>query len=66
MGVLLVLGKLVIVGERWLEEGFQVPLVGVVCAVVGISSLLVAVFVGMGESPEDWPLSFRECAQPEI
>jgi hypothetical protein len=50
MGVLLVLGKLVIVGGRWLEESFQVPLVGVVCAIVGISSLLVAAFVG-GESP---------------
>lgn len=46
MGVLLVLGKAVIVGAHLIDHDFQVPLVGVVCAVVGTSSLLVAAFVG--------------------
>ena len=53
MGALLVLGKAIIVGANWAEQGFQVPIVGVVCSVVGASSLLIAAFVGAVTSRED-------------
>ncbi len=47
MGALLVLGKILIVGGRTYTLGFlTIDFVGVVCLVVGISSLLVALFVG--------------------
>lgn len=51
MGLLLVLGKAIIVGARWFDLGlFHLPLVGVICLVAGVCTLLVALFVGSGPS----------------
>jgi hypothetical protein len=46
MGILLVLAKVLIVVARWPEHGLHLPLVGVICLVVGVSSLLIASLVG--------------------
>ena len=47
MGILLVIAKVVIMGGRSMDLGFiTVHFVGVVCLVVGVSSLLVALFIG--------------------
>lgn len=54
MGVLLLVGKGIIVSTRWFDEGFlHLPLVGIVCLVAGATSLLIALFVGGGASSED-------------
>lgn len=54
MGLLLVLGKGTIVTARWMSEGsFHLPVVGVVCLVAGLFSLLLALFVGKASPPED-------------
>ncbi len=54
MGVLLLLGKVIIVSTRWFDEGFlHLPLVGIVCLVAGVTSLLIALFVGGDASSED-------------
>lgn len=45
MGILLVLAKVVIVAARWPALGLHIPLVGVVCLVVGVSSLIIASLV---------------------
>ena len=51
MGLLLVLSKIVIVGGRTISLGFlSIDFVGVVCLVVGVCSLLVALFVGRASS----------------
>ena len=47
MGLLLVIGKIVIVGVRTIDLGFfTIHFVGVVCLVVGVISLLVALCIG--------------------
>ena len=49
MGLLLVLGKALIVGARWFDLGLiYLPLVGVICLVAGVGTLLVALFMGSG------------------
>ena len=49
MGLLLVAGKAIIVGARWFDLGiFHLPMIGGVCLVVGVCTLLVALFVGSG------------------
>ena len=49
MGLLLVIGKIVIVGGRTISLGFlSIHFVGVVCLVVGVCSLLIALFIGRG------------------
>ncbi len=54
MGVVLLLGKATIVSTRWFDQGvFELPLVGVVCLVAGLTSLLLALFTGSGASSED-------------
>ena len=47
MGLLLVLSKIVLLGGRTYALGFlSFHFVGIVCVVVGVSSLLVALFIG--------------------
>jgi hypothetical protein len=47
MGILLVMAKVVIMGGRSMDLGFiTIHFVSVVCLVVGVSSLLVALFIG--------------------
>ncbi len=53
MGGLLLLGKAVIVGTRWVDLGLHIPPVAVVCLVVGVASVFVAAFVGIGTPSED-------------
>ncbi len=45
MGILLVLAKVVIVAARWPSLGLYIPLVGVVCLVIGVGSLIIASLV---------------------
>ncbi len=53
MGGLLVGGKVILVGARWSELGLHLPLVGAICLLAGVGSLLVAAFVSVGTPPED-------------
>ncbi len=46
LGILLVFSKVLIVIARWPDAGFHMPVVGVICFVSGVGSLLVAAFVG--------------------
>ncbi len=47
MGFMLVLGKGTIIVTRWVYEGFfHIHLVGAVCLMLGMTSLLLALFVG--------------------
>ncbi len=49
MGLLQVIGKIVIVGGRTIDLGFfSIHFVGVVCLVVGVCSLLIALFIVRG------------------
>ncbi len=51
MGLILVIGKMTIVGGRTIDLGFLTfHFVGVVCLVVGLCSLLIALFIGRGPS----------------
>ena len=52
MGLLLVIGKMVIFGGRTIDLGyFTIQFVGIVCIVVGVFSLLVAMFIGPYDTP---------------
>ncbi len=46
MGMLLVFGKVLIVVARWPDVGFQISVIGIVCFLSGVGSLLIAAFVG--------------------
>ncbi len=46
MGILLVLAKAVIVAARWPDLGLHIPLIGVICLVVGVGSLLMTALMG--------------------
>lgn len=54
MGVVLLLGKATIVSTRWFDERvFHLPLVGVICLVAGLISLLLALFARSDAPSED-------------
>ncbi len=57
LGGLLVLSKVIILSVRWAEPGvhLHVPLVGVVCLVAGVGSVLITAFVSTETPPEDYP-----------
>ena len=46
MGTLLVVAKAIIVVVRWPQLGFEITLVGAICLVAGVGSLLIAALVG--------------------
>lgn len=54
MGLLLVLGKGVIIAARWADLSFlHLPAVGVVCLLAGLTALILALFVGIGAPSRD-------------
>ena len=49
--LILVMGKMIVVGGRTFDLGFlSIDLVGLVCLVAGLGSLLIALFIGRGPS----------------
>lgn len=54
MGLLEVFGKVFIVGMHSFDLGFiDLPLVGVVCMIAGLSALLMSLCVSIGTPPRD-------------
>ncbi len=53
MGAMLVLGKVILVLALWTDLGLHMPLVGIVCLIAGVGSMLAAALVGIGTPPED-------------